>query len=73
MLLIAAKVIVSTEERLKILRKAQPNSWLVFSADENRLLGAGVTFEDAAKVAEEAGEADALLTFIPETWARTLL
>jgi hypothetical protein len=64
---------VSVQERLDILRDAKPNTWLVFSADEERVLGMGDTFGDAAKLAEESGDPDAVLTFVPETWAPTLL
>jgi hypothetical protein len=60
-------------ERLRILRSAQPNSWIAFSADEERVVAYGASFEEAAKLAEQSGEKDPILTLIPSTWAPTLL
>ena len=39
---------MSTEERLTILRKATPNTWIVFSADENHVIGMANTFAEAS-------------------------
>ena len=64
---------MSTQERLTLLRKAPPNTWVVFSADEERVIASGDTFEDACKKAEESGEVDPILTLIPSNWAPTLL
>ncbi len=67
------EAVVSTQERLKILREAKPDTWIVFSADEDRLVAAAATFADAAKKAEEAGEKDPILSYIPSNWEPTLL
>jgi hypothetical protein len=64
---------MSTQERLKILREAEPNTWMVFSADEERVIGKGKTFSDAVASARESDETDPLFTLIPPTWAPTLL
>jgi hypothetical protein len=64
---------MSTQERLVILREATPNTWLAFSADEERVVARGKTFEEACANAKESGESDPILTLIPPTWAPTLL
>ena len=64
---------MSSDERLQILRTAKPNSWIAFSADEERVIAVGLTFEDAIGAAKESGESDPLLTFIPPNWAPALL
>jgi hypothetical protein len=64
---------MSSDERLQILRTAQPNSWIAFSADEEHVIAVGLTFEDAIGAAKESGECDPLLTFIPPNWAPALL
>lgn len=64
---------MSDQERLSILRSAQPNTWIAFSADEDRVVGRGMTFQEAAQAAKQAGEEDPLLTLIPPTWAPALL
>lgn len=64
---------MSIEDRLQILRKATPNSWIAFSADEERVIAAGLTFEETIGAAEKSGEKDPLLTFIPPNWAPALL
>jgi hypothetical protein len=67
------EVVVSTEERLQILRAAQPNTWVAFSADDERVVARGVSFADAVKAAEQSGEKDPIFTLIPPTWGPTLL
>ena len=64
---------MSIQERLQILTEAQPNTWLIFSSDEERLVGRAATFSEAAKVAESSGEQDPILSLIPPTWSPTLL
>ena len=64
---------MSTQERLTVLREATPNTWIAFSADEERVVARGTTFEEACKNANESGELDPVLTLIPPTWAPTLL
>lgn len=60
---------MSTEERVRLLRSAEPNSWLAFSHDEERVVASGATIPEVTKKAEEAGEPDPILTKIPATWA----
>ena len=64
---------MSAEERLSVLREAKPNTWIAFSVDEDRVIGRGETFEEAAADAEKHGDNDPVLTFVPETWSPTLL
>jgi hypothetical protein len=64
---------MSTEERLAILREAKPNTWIVFSADEEHVIARGTTFAEAAAEAEKSEEKDPLFTLVPPSWAPTLL
>jgi hypothetical protein len=72
-LVMGLEAVMSTEERLTILREAAPNTWIAFSADEERIVARGATFQEAFRKAEESGEADPILTLIPPTWAPALL
>lgn len=64
---------MSTQERISILKNANPCSWIAFSADEDRVVGSGETFAQAAKAAIEAGEDDPVMTFVPPNWGPALL
>jgi len=64
---------MSVQERLQILREAQPNTWLVFSADEDRLIGTAPSFSEAATLAENSGEQDPILSLVPPSWSPTLM
>jgi hypothetical protein len=64
---------MSIEERLAILREAKPNTWIVFSNNEDHVIGRGSTFAEASAEAERSGEKDPLITLVPPTWAPTLL
>jgi hypothetical protein len=59
---------MSTEERLKILRAAKPNSWIAFSADESRVVASADTYEDVVKVAASEGETEPVVEKVPENW-----
>jgi hypothetical protein len=64
---------MATEERLKILREAPPNSWLAFSEDESRLVGRGASYAEAVADAEREGESEPLLVKTPEQWLPMVL
>jgi hypothetical protein len=64
---------MSTQERISILKNALPSSWIAFSANEDRVVGFGETFAQAARAASEAGEDDPVMTFIPPNWGPALL
>ena len=53
---------MSTNERLQVLRTAKPNSWIAFSSDEERVIAVGLTFDEVIGAAKETGEKDPLLT-----------
>jgi hypothetical protein len=60
---------MSTEERVRILREAKPNSWVAFSSDESKVLAYGETYLDAVKAAEKLGEKDPLMVKVPDNWS----
>jgi predicted RNase H-like HicB family nuclease len=59
---------MSTEERVKILREAGPDTWIAFSADESRVVATGDSYAEAVKMANEKGELAPVLTKTPENW-----
>ena len=56
------------QDRLNILLKAKPNSWLALSEDESTLVGYGSTYAEAVEAAERNGVADPLLIRTPPAW-----
>jgi hypothetical protein len=60
---------MKTEERVKILREAKPDSWVAFSSDESTLVAYGDTYSEVIERAEKAGETDPVLIKTPENWA----
>ena len=59
---------LKTEERLKILKEAKPDSWIAFSADESRVVAYGETYSDAVEHAEKAGENEPVVVKTPDNW-----
>jgi Family of unknown function (DUF5678) len=64
---------MSTEERVKILRDAKPNSWVAFSGDESKVLAYGDTYSDAVKAAEKLGESEPVIVKVPDNWSSKVL
>jgi hypothetical protein len=64
---------MSPEARIQALRKAPPDGWVAFSADEDRLVAYGITYEDAVAKAEENGEPDPVLVKVPKDWSMQVL
>ena len=59
--------------RIKALRAAPPDGWVAFSADEERLVAYGRTYEEAVLKAEENGEPDPVLVKVPKDWSLQVL
>jgi hypothetical protein len=64
---------MSTEERVKILREAKPNSWVAFSGDESKVLAYGETYSDAVRAAEKLGETDPVMVKVPDNWSSRVI
>jgi hypothetical protein len=62
------KIMMTPEERDRILREARPNTWVAFSSDESKLVGRGDNYMAAVEDAEGHGESDPILIKIPDTW-----
>jgi len=60
---------MSSEERVRILREAKPNTWLAFSADESQVVGRGNTYAEAVAEAKEKGESDPVVLKTPDDWS----
>ena len=59
---------MSTQERVKLLTEATPNTWVALSHDESRLVAQGDDYAQAVESAGEAGESDPILILIPHEW-----
>jgi hypothetical protein len=64
---------MSPEARIKALRAAPPDGWVAFSADEERLVAYGKTYEEAVSKAEKNGEPDPVLAKVPKDWSMQVL
>jgi len=65
---VRGSLMMTVEERVRILTDAKPNSWLALSSDESKIVGRGDTYLEAVEDAEKHGENDPLLIKIPENW-----
>ena len=61
-------IMMTDEERVRILSEAKPNSWVALSCDESSVVGRGDSYEEAVDDAQKHGENDPLLIKIPDTW-----
>lgn len=59
---------MSTQERVKILADATPNTWVALAQDESRVVAQGKGYAQAVENAEDAGESDPVLIKIPHEW-----
>ena len=64
---------MSTQERVKILAEATPNTWVVLSHDESRVVARGDSYTQAVEKAEDAGESDPILVRVPDEWKPMVL
>jgi hypothetical protein len=60
---------MSTEERVRILREAKPNSWVAFSEDESKVVAFGDTYSQVITAAQDAGENEPVVVKVPENWS----
>jgi Family of unknown function (DUF5678) len=59
---------MNPEERVQMLLRAKPNSWVALSHDESKVVGTGSTYREAVDAARQNGEEDPLLIKTPEEW-----
>ena len=64
---------MSPEERARILKESEPNSWIALSEDESCVVGRGATYGEAVDAAEKAGVPEPLIIRIPPTWGPMVL
>jgi hypothetical protein len=60
---------MTTNERIKVLSEAKPDSWIAFSSDESRVLAFGDSYAEAVKGAEAKGEENPVIVKTPENWS----
>jgi hypothetical protein len=59
---------MDSQQRLKVLENAPPNSWIAFSDDESRVVGIASTYSEAVELATKEGVEDPVLVKTPEEW-----
>lgn len=64
---------MSSEEHVRILREARPNTWIALSADESHVVGRGNTYAEAVAEAKDKGETDPVLLKTADDWSPRVL
>jgi hypothetical protein len=64
---------MSTEERVRILRDAPPQTWIAFSEDESSVVAEAATYEEVVALAESKGVSDPVLVMTPSSWIPMVL
>ena len=64
---------MSPQERLQVLREAEPNSWIAFSKDESSVVAKAHSYLQAVQRADELGEQDPVLVHVPDEWLPLVL
>lgn len=64
---------MTSEERIKILLDAPPNTWIALAEDESRVVGKGSTYQEAVSMAEKEGVEDPVLIKTPDEWMSLVL
>ena len=60
---------MATEERLRALREAKPDTWIAFSGDESKVVGYGATYKEAVENAAANGSEEPVLVKVPPRWS----
>jgi hypothetical protein len=64
---------MTPEDRIKALLAAPPGGWVAFSADEERVVAYGHSYDEVVANAEKNGESDPVITKVPPTWSTLVL
>lgn len=59
---------VAETPRLKLLRAAPLNSWIVLSDDESSIIAVGSTYEEVSEKIEGAGVTEYVVVKTPRQW-----
>jgi hypothetical protein len=71
--IIALAFDMTPEDRIKALEAAPPGGWVAFSADEERVVAYGDSYDDVVAKAEANGEPDPVITKVPPSWSTLVL
>jgi len=64
---------MSPEERVKALQAAPSGGWVAFSADEQRVVAYGESYDEVVAKADEGGESDPVVMKVPPSWSTLVL
>ncbi|HEY4776870.1 MAG TPA: hypothetical protein VIH56_04355 [Candidatus Acidoferrales bacterium] len=59
---------MSPEARIEALKNAPRNGWAAFSADEEKLVAYGATYDEVVTKSEENGETEPVVVKVPNNW-----
>jgi hypothetical protein len=54
--------------RSEALRAAPLDSWVALTEDETRITATGATYEEVAKLLDDAGDEDSIILKTPVSW-----
>jgi hypothetical protein len=64
---------VPAEEYVRMLAEAPRDRWIALSEDESRVVGVGITMEEAVSAAAKNGVEEPVLIKSPEQWELQVL
>jgi hypothetical protein len=64
---------MSPEDYARMLAKAPRDGWIALSEDESRVVGTGLTMEDAVSAAAKQGVDEPVLVKSPKEWGYKVL
>jgi hypothetical protein len=64
---------MSPEDRVKALQAAPPGGLVAFSANEERVVAYGESYDEVVAKADESGESDPVVMKIPPRWSMQVL
>ncbi len=62
-------IMMSTKERVRVLREAKPNTWIALSANESSVVAYGNTYAEVVTNAKTKGETDPVILKTPDDWS----
>lgn len=60
---------MSSEDRVRILKEAKPNTWIAFSTDESSVVAYGNSYAEVVANAKAKGETDPVILKTPDDWS----
>ena len=59
---------ILTTPRSEALRNAPLDSWVALTEDETRIVATGTTYDEVAKLLDQAGDTESVILKTPKSW-----